>query len=391
MNFSSVAIEQRQKEAKVLKSFLAFSLIGSLALHVAVLTFGIGTLSNEAPKIEEEPVEVIVVDPPPTPKVEKPPEKTQPQQEGGSAASGSSSSSASRGASSVEKTQVPRNSSRVRQSPIRATPRATARAVPKPKLRVAPSAPPTPVAKQPSPKITNSQRELVEELKRAPIQQPKITPENLNREPTQQPKTTPEVTNSTKPVTPPSPQLSAIPNPTTSAQTPAQDIARERSAANSTASSENPSGEGDRSGSVATGSGNGTTDSTDSRGGSTSGQGSGSQVAVGTGSNRQGTPGGQGSGSGSGEGDSEGSGTGVACRRNCKPKYPERARRQGQEGRVVVRVVADANGNVTSAQVARSSGNSALDEAALKQARRAKIKAQPGKPVTMNFNFSLKD
>lgn len=376
MNFSSVAIQQRQKEAKVLKSFLAFSLIGFLALHVAVLTFGIGTLSNEAPKIEEEPVEVVVVDPPPTPEVKKPPEKTQPQQEGGSAASGSSSSIASRGASSAEKTQVPRNSSRVRQSPIRATPRATARAVPKPKLRVAPSAPPTPAAKQPSPKITNSQTELVEDLKRAP---------------TQQPKTTPEVTNSTKPVTPPSPQLSAIPNPTTSDQTPAQDIARDRSVANSTTSSENPSGEGDRPGSVAAGSGNGTTDSTDSPGGSTSGQGSGSQVAAGTGSNRQGTPGGQGSGSGSGKGDSEGSGTGVACRRNCKPKYPERARRQGQEGRVLVRVVADANGNVTSAQVARSSGNSALDEAALKQARRAKIKAQPGKPVTMSFNFSLKD
>jgi len=54
--------------------------------------------------------------------------------------------------------------------------------------------------------------------------------------------------------------------------------------------------------------------------------------------------------------------------------------------RVLVRVVADANSNVTSAQVARSSGNSALDEAALKQARRRDQGS--ARPVTMSFNFS---
>ena len=90
-------------------------------------------------------------------------------------------------------------------------------------------------------------------------------------------------------------------------------------------------------------------------------------------------------------GDAEGAGSGVACRRNCKPKYPEQARRQGKEGRVAVRIVTDGNGNVASAEIARSSGNADLDAAALKQARRAKVDASKGKPVTINFTFSLKD
>ena len=70
MGFSSISVEQREKEAGALKSFLAFSLIGSLALHIGVLTFGIGNLLTRVPESEEEPMEVTIIDPPSTPALE---------------------------------------------------------------------------------------------------------------------------------------------------------------------------------------------------------------------------------------------------------------------------------------------------------------------------------
>lgn len=74
-----------------------------------------------------------------------------------------------------------------------------------------------------------------------------------------------------------------------------------------------------------------------------------------------------------------------------KPEHPESARRQGQEGTVVLTVVADANNNVTDAKVKHSSGHIALDLAALRSARGLKIKAPPGKPVTVKYNFKLEN
>lgn len=48
------------------------------------------------------------------------------------------------------------------------------------------------------------------------------------------------------------------------------------------------------------------------------------------------------------------------------PAYPQEARSAGVEGRVILDVVVDANGKVSEAEIAESSGNEALDEAALK-------------------------
>lgn len=74
-----------------------------------------------------------------------------------------------------------------------------------------------------------------------------------------------------------------------------------------------------------------------------------------------------------------------------KPEYPVSARRQGKEGTVLVSVVVDASNNVTSARVTHSSGHIALDLAALRSARGLKIKAPPGKPVTVKYNFRLEN
>ena len=51
MGFSKSAVEQREKAAEALKSFLTFSLIGSLALHIGVLSSIKGNLSNTS-KVE---------------------------------------------------------------------------------------------------------------------------------------------------------------------------------------------------------------------------------------------------------------------------------------------------------------------------------------------------
>lgn len=64
MGLSSIAAEQREKEVEALKSFLTYSLIGSLALHIGVLTFGIGNFLNRVPEIADELAEVAIVDPP---------------------------------------------------------------------------------------------------------------------------------------------------------------------------------------------------------------------------------------------------------------------------------------------------------------------------------------
>ena len=85
MSLSSIAVQQREKEAKTLKSFLAFSLLGSLALHIGLLASGIGNFLSRTPDLEDEPMEVVVVDPPkveevkPEPKPQLEPQRQQAQ------------------------------------------------------------------------------------------------------------------------------------------------------------------------------------------------------------------------------------------------------------------------------------------------------------------------
>ncbi|MCC5619088.1 TonB family protein [Nostoc sp. CHAB 5836] len=74
MSFSGITVEQRSKEVEALKSFLTYSLIGSLALHIGVLSSGIGNYLTRVPTGEDEPIEVAIVDSP-TAKPEKPLEK----------------------------------------------------------------------------------------------------------------------------------------------------------------------------------------------------------------------------------------------------------------------------------------------------------------------------
>ncbi|RCJ19173.1 hypothetical protein A6S26_27365 [Nostoc sp. ATCC 43529] len=71
MTFSRINVEQRSKDVQALKSFLAYSLIGSLALHIGVLSSGIGNYLTRMPEDNDESIEVAIVDPP-TAEPEKP-------------------------------------------------------------------------------------------------------------------------------------------------------------------------------------------------------------------------------------------------------------------------------------------------------------------------------
>ena len=61
--------------------------------------------------------------------------------------------------------------------------------------------------------------------------------------------------------------------------------------------------------------------------------------------------------------------------------YPRSARRQGLEGVVLVELIVDAKGRVRSVKVARSSGYSALDEAALADVRKMQHLPRPPKAL----------
>ncbi|MGM9529468.1 MAG: energy transducer TonB [Phascolarctobacterium sp.] len=120
------------------------------------------------------------------------------------------------------------------------------------------------------------------------------------------------------------------------------------------------------------------------------------------GNSSSGTGNGTGSGDGSGSGDGVGDGRGVPVTppriiSAAQPKYPSSARSAGVEGVVGVKMLVNANGKVEEAKVVRSSGNGALDEAALAAVYKwrftpAKDKFGQKAPcyVTQGIRFDLK-
>jgi TonB family protein len=80
-----------------------------------------------------------------------------------------------------------------------------------------------------------------------------------------------------------------------------------------------------------------------------------------------------------------------------KPAYPEVARREGHEGRVLLRVLIDDQGKTKSIEINRSSGSDALDQAATEAIKRWRFHpARAGdKPVeswvSIPIEFQLKD
>ena len=132
------------------------------------------------------------------------------------------------------------------------------------------------------------------------------------------------------------------------------------------------------------------------------GEGNGAGVGTGSGSgagNRAGNgnaASGKGWGNGSGDGVGSGHARGIAGGGGSKPPrvrslamayYPSEAKRAGIEGTVKVRMDVKPDGTIGSVQVAVSSGNASLDEAACAAARQCSIEPQveDGEPVACSF------
>jgi len=111
MGFSSIAAQVRAKEAENLRSFIVKSLIASVALHIGVLTLGIGNLLlTKIPQVDSEPIEVAIIAPPPQEKVKTPEAKVK-KTTGGGGGGGGGSSGGSSGGSAGQKSKLPQQSS----------------------------------------------------------------------------------------------------------------------------------------------------------------------------------------------------------------------------------------------------------------------------------------
>ncbi|MEH1786249.1 MAG: energy transducer TonB [Nostoc sp.] len=340
MSFSGTTVEQRSKEVEALKSFLTYSLIGSLALHIGVLSSGIGNSLTRVPTGKEEPIEFAIVDSP-TAEPEKPiaeiPEEIKKEPE------------------IVQKqpTETPPVEKIQQQEQI------------------------TAVAQKPQ--LTNTPPKAIVTKPEVPVKSAPV------------PQSAPEV-----PI-----KSASIPQSARSEDSKASSAGGGGGGGGSGVALGSGSGIaiGTSSG---TGTGGGTGTGTGGGIGSGIGSGTGSGIGSGTGSGiGSGTGSGIGSGTGSGIGNEvgnrptvatapiaptppkinssgNGNGNGRAACRECNAKYPEAARRRGVEGRVEVAVDTDAQGNVTNVRIARSSGNRELDEETARQAREWKLKPADG-------------
>ena len=62
MGLSTFIIQQREKEAEALKTFLCYSLMASVALHIGVLALSINKFFLRVPEVREEPIEITILE-----------------------------------------------------------------------------------------------------------------------------------------------------------------------------------------------------------------------------------------------------------------------------------------------------------------------------------------
>jgi TonB family protein len=390
MGFSIVTIEQREKEAKALKSFLLYSLISSVALHTAVLALFINKFFLKAPEVTEAPIEVTILETIPQEIAQLPVEiKSLPQtNSGGGGNQGGGISTSTETAINIIKSSV------------------------------------APITQQNPPKTTNNLITKPSQL--ITTSKPTTTTNPVTTVPIEN--TTPEPTTTTNPVTTePIQTANTIFTNITPLQSKTQtNTSSDNIPSNLTTSTQSPEkkniisnlgdyswrnilGKGTGSGvgnGTSSGVGNGTSSGVGNGTGSGVGNGTGSGVGNGTGS-------GVGNGTGSGVGNGTGSGnetgnTPIATaptppRENgsklnradcleCQIKYPDRARRRGVEGNPEVAIDTDAQGNVTRVRLISSSGDSELDEAAQQAAQQWKLTPTEGgrEGVRASVNFAIK-
>ncbi|KAB8330943.1 energy transducer TonB [Scytonema tolypothrichoides VB-61278] len=387
MSFSGTAIEQRGKEEKALKAFLAFSVIASLGLHASVLASGIvNNILNLGQEIDKEPIQVAIIETPAPKPVEKPIEPVKPFQQ-------------------ALKPKIVEPIKPLVQQPLPVLP----------KPPVLPPVPPKQTVVVPKPPVVPKQTVVVPKPPVQPkrtvvVTKPVVPPPKIVTPPVEKPEPLPKIPQLDTPIdTPSKPDLAPTPQPDQNLKRTLRTLRTPR-AIPEPAGGGGGGGGGGNSPRIATGSGEGTVRSGTGTGtgigtgsgsgigsgtGSGIGSGSGSGIGSGTGSGiGSGTGSGIGSGTGSGIGSGTGSGQGsgkaqvatapkprtpaptqldfTQCVR-CDIKYPEKSKQRGIEGRPGIAFDVDKNGNVNNIRLVRPSGHKELDQALIDSAKDFKL------------------
>ncbi|MDB9439383.1 energy transducer TonB [Dolichospermum lemmermannii CS-548] len=377
MEFSSVTIEQREKEAEALKTFLFFSLIGSLVLHIGILALAINKFFLKFPEVREEPIEVTILETIPQEVNQLPVEIKS------LAKTNSGGGGGNKGGGISTPTETALNMIKSSVAPItkQAQLKITTNLISKQSQTLTNREPAkilTPVQTNPIENTTPEPATTPPPVETKPIQ--KLLDENANTLASTQPQVQTKPTKITplKSETQPNASSNNIPS-------------------NSTASTQLPQNKnilgnlGDRSRN-SLGTGNGT--------------GSGTGVGNGIGNST-------GNGTGNGVGNESGNkpkseNTPIATAPKppiennsklnradciqCQIKYPDRARQRGIEGNAEVAIDTDSQGNVTRVRLVRSSGDSELDQAAQQAAQEWKLTptAEGREGVRASVNFAIK-
>jgi TonB family protein len=378
MEFSSVTIEQREKEAEALKTFLFFSLIGSLVLHIGILALAINKFFLKFPEVREEPIEVTILE-------TIPQEVTQlPVEIKSLAKTNSGGGGGNKGGGISTPTETALNMIKSSVAPI------TKQA----QLKITTNL----ISKQ-SQTLTNREpAKILTPVQTNPIEN--TTPEPATTPPPVETKPIQKLDENANTLASTQPQVQTKPTKITPLKSETQPNASSNNIpSNSTASTQLPQNKnilgnlGDRSRN-SLGTGNGT--------------GVGNGIGNGTGS---------GTGVGNGIGNSTGNESGNKPKSEntpiatapkppienssklnradciqCQIKYPDRARQRGIEGNAEVAIDTDSQGNVTRVRLVRSSGDSELDQAAQQAAQEWKLTptAEGREGVRASVNFAIK-
>jgi len=442
MSFSNIALQQRKRESKALRIFLACSLAGSLLFHLTLLASGIVKYLNRVPEIEEEPVEITLLDTPieeiepkeeekpkPEPeKIEPKQEKPEPEPEPEPEPKPEPEPNITQDTTTQSRisggSQAPRLFEPIPTQPRVAPPPPVVEQPPLPKLDIPPIKPISPpvvqqpVIPKPQPEEPVLQSKLSEEFKiptTTPVQPPITQPKpKLTTPPVEQPSPVPQPQLQARtprefsiPTTPPIEELKPIPQPKPEPINPPiqqpspipqpEPIKPREFSIPTTPPVEQPKPipQPDTSGLIGSLkesqenrqiSSNNTPPSLPDTSSTTPTRRrriiGGSNIATAPSTD---------SGIGDGTGDSVGDGDGRAACSQCDTSYPSWARQRKIEGRISVAVNADAQGNVTGVRLISGSGNDRLDKHLLRLAKNWKLKpSSNGKQgVIINTTYRL--
>ena len=425
MSFANTVLQQRERESKALRIFLACSLAGSLIFHLALLASGITKyLLNREPSIEDEPVEITLLDTPieeiqPEPKEEiKPEQKPEPKPEPKpeikqpvidtskiqpNLDTTPSESRISGGSPALSNSQPIPTQPRIAPAPVVQQP------LPIPEIEQPNFKPIQPLEKPLSPVLPSTPPVVTKPKPIIPEQKPESKPEPVVKndipKSIPQPEPEPEVrtprefsTRVTPPIEPPAAEpdedlekllaqtrdnrrtARSLPNPAPvepPASTPQDSgelrdtLSRIRENRDNTPSLPDTSDIG------------GNSDNASRRKRPTlEGDNVASAPTDTTGNDL-----------GNGSGDSVGDGDGRAACRRCKRRYPSWARQRGIQGNITVSVDADAQGNITEVRLVSGSGNDRLDKHHVRIARRWKLKRSSNgrQGVTIITRYQLQE